>query len=528
MDKEILNEIKTRGLLLEKEIFDLVGNFDDPKAAVEFLRTIEKLSGQKIITRSVLTKNINFVKSIVDNLPGENKLRVENTFVRLGVSLEIKRESAVIEEHNGAEEVSRKEEFDYEVISPITSNTKKLEVADFTSNFRARYQEIQRMLMYRPELGNLIGINKISNDRTNFSIIGLVNEKRITKNKNMIIKFEDLTGEISALVKFDREELFQKAEELLLDDVVAIKASGNRDIIFVHDIIFPDAAIPEKIKFEKDISIAFVSDVHVGNVKHLEKSFLSFLEWLNSDNEDAQKVKYIFFVGDNVDGVGVFPGQEAVLNINNLNGQYAVLAEYLRKVPKRIMMFMCPGQHDASRVAQPQPPIHKNYAPELYDIENLMLVSNPTMVKLKDLKKEFKVLMYHGASIHTFIHDIRELRELKAAKTPAKVIKHMLKRRHLDPIHSDAIYIPNAEKDPLVITEVPDLFCTGEMHRVDVETYNGILIITGSCWQGQTPHEEKIGSIPDPCKVPVFNLKTRELKIFDFGVGEEIKELHTK
>jgi len=84
------------------------------------------------------------------------------------------------------------------------------------------------------------------------------------------------------------------------------------------------------------------------------------------------------------------------------------------------------------------------------------------------------------------------------------------------------VYIPNAEKDPLVITEVPDVLCTGEVHRLDIENYNGVLIITGSCWQAQTPFEEKVGNIPDPAKVPVLNLKSRELKIFYFGDDEEI------
>ena len=78
------------------------------------------------------------------------------------------------------------------------------------------------------------------------------------------------------------------------------------------------------------------------------------------------------------------------------------------------------------------------------------------------------------------------------------------------------VYVPNSKRDPLVISEVPDVLCTGEVHRLDVENYNGILIITGSCWQAQTAFEEKVGNIPDPGKVPVLNLKTRELKIFDF------------
>lgn len=145
------------------------------------------------------------------------------------------------------------------------------------------------------------------------------------------------------------------------------------------------------------------------------------------------------------------------------------------------------------------------------------------MIKLLEKDKEFKVLMYHGASIHTFINEIKELREIKAHRCPARAVKHMLKRRHLAPTHSEVAYIPNAHKDPLVISEVPDVLCTGEVHRLDIENYNGTLIITGSCWQAQTPFEEKIGNIPDPAKVPILNLKTRELKILDFGDEDEVK-----
>jgi hypothetical protein len=45
------------------------------------------------------------------------------------------------------------------------------------------------------------------------------------------------------------------------------------------------------------------------------------------------------------------------------------------------------------------------------------------MVKLLEGDKEFKVLMYHGASIHVFIDEIKELRMMGAAKCPANVIK---------------------------------------------------------------------------------------------------------
>ena len=73
----------------------------------------------------------------------------------------------------------------------------------------------------------------------------------------------------------------------------------------------------------------------------------------------------------------------------------------------------------------------------------------------------------------------------------------------------------------MVIEEVPDILCIGEVHRVDIERYKGTLIITGSCWQSKTDFEEKVGNIPDPCKVPVFNLKTHEIKVLDFSDSQE-------
>jgi len=515
--QEILDAIKERGLLLEKEIFDLLNGFNDANAAKSFLIALEQQSGQKIITRSVLNKNFEFVKNTVGKLQGEDKSGIENIFVKLGLSLEVTKEKILpkgeLNNNNS-----------YKIFYSDTKSDKKVEVNDFVGNFRVRYSALQKILMQRSELKNLISINRISGERQALSIIGIVSEKRFTKNKNLIIKFEDLTGEISALVKASNTELFEKASELQLDDIVGVKTSGNRDLLFVFDIFFPDAMILEKMKFDEEVCVGFLSDTHCGGKKHLKRSFGKFIEWINSGDETAKKIKYLFFSGDNIDGVGVYPGQENSIELKSTREQYELLASYLKKIPERITMFMCPGQHDSSRLAEPQPIISKRYGEALYGIENLILVTNPAMVKLIEKDKEFKILMYHGDSISDFIREIKELREAKAFKTPAKAVKHMLKRRHLAPTHSSAVYIPNAEKDPLVISEVPDVLCTGEMHRADIENYNGVLIVTGSCWQSQTPFEEKRGNVPDPCKVPILNLKTREIKIFDFTDEKEIEE----
>ena len=516
-EKKILDFCLERGILLDKNIFELLKGFENFEGVESFLQIISKVSGKKMITKSTLSKNVSFVKDFVNTLPGGNKEVIENIIFKLGISLEVTKESVI---NN-----SKTENSDFEIIYANTKPDHKLEVKDFVGNFKARYREIRSMLLNRSELQNkLLSINRISKKRQALAIIGIVTEKNITKNKNLIVTFEDLTGRIKVLFRFDNKKLFEQAYELQLDDIVAIKGSGDRDIIFAQDLFWPDSFLEKRVKFKEDANIIFISDIHAGSNKHLAKSFQKFLNWINSDDPRAKKVKYIFIVGDNVDGVGIFPGQDSLLKLKSMQEQYDLLAFYLAQIPKSITMFMCPGQHDATRVAEPQPIIDRRYAEKLYELDNLILVTNPSLIKLFEDGKEFKILMYHGASIHSFINGIQELREMKAHRCPAKAVRHMLKRRHLAPIHGDSVYIPNSDKDPLVISESPDIFCTGEVHRMDIENYNGTIIITGSCWQAQTDFEEKVGNVPDPAKVCMVNLKSRELKLLDFRDESEIDE----
>jgi len=523
---DIGEKIKELGLLLEKDIFDSVLNFPDSASATTFLESVERASNQRIITKALLEKERAVVQRFVKTLSQEKQNIVEKVFVKLGIQLEVIREQSVETPKSGEVSEGKDGKSSYQIFYAPTGTEKKLTVSDFVGNFRARYQQLQRLLMARPELqANLVSIGKISADRQNLSIIGLLGEKRVTKNKNLILKFEDLTGSISVLVKHDDEELFEKASELQLDDVVGIKCSGSREFLFAREIIFPDSFNLSPGRFDEDVHIAILSDTHCGGKLHFGEELGKFFDWLNSEDPIAKKIEFLFFVGDNVDGVGIFPSQEDTLKLKTMKEQYELLASYLRRVPERITMFLCPGQHDAVRVAEPQPPVGKYYAAPLHEIPNLVLVTNPTLVKLTRGDKVFKVLMYHGASIHTFINEVKELRELKAHTCPAKAVKHMLKRRHLAPTHSSVVYIPNVEADPLVISEVPDVLCTGEVHRLDIDNYHGTIIITGSCWQAQTKFEESIGNIPIPCKVPIINLKTREVSVLDFEKkAEEVPE----
>tara|TARA_Y100000310_G_C20594828_1_gene769962 strand:- start:276 stop:1409 length:1134 start_codon:yes stop_codon:yes gene_type:complete len=376
--------------------------------------------------------------------------------------------------------------------------------------------EMKSILQERKELQNLNSLDRISGQKQNFSVIVIVSNKRITKNKNMLLEIEDLTGKGLALVNQNRPELYKKAQDIVLDDVIGLRCSGSREMFFVNDLVYPDAMVLEKKKADEEVHALFSSDIHLGSDRFLEENFLRFIDFVNGKidhKQDVKKIKYLFFVGDNVDGAGIFPGQDNFLKIKDIRKQYEKLTELLKMIRKDIRIIMCPGQHDAVRVAEPQPIIDKHFAPGLHEIENLSLVTNPCYINLKE---GFNILMYHGAGFHSLINDVESLRISNPYDKPAQIHKYLLKRRHLAPTHSGVVYIPG-EQDPLMIRKIPDIMTTGEMHRLDVDSYNNIISIANSCWQSQTPYEEKIGNHPDPCKVPMMNLQTREIKILDFS-----------
>ena len=62
------------------------------------------------------------------------------------------------------------------------------------------------------------------------------------------------------------------------------------------------------------------------------------------------------------------------------------------QIPKRIQVFVIPGNHDPGRRALPQPSIPKNDAENLYTWKNFTMLGNPSYIKVNGVK----ILMYHG------------------------------------------------------------------------------------------------------------------------------------
>ncbi|MEM3112879.1 MAG: hypothetical protein QXI33_00450 [Candidatus Pacearchaeota archaeon] len=518
MDQEIIQFCNQRGILLDKYLIKQLTHFNNNYLLKNLLDRITLQYKQKIITKSFFNDKKKIIE-ILSNYNNNERIILEDFFESLGIDTNFFNNKSP----SDYSFITNNESGEVSINKVYHNKPRKLSVEDFINNFKNRFLFLKNILQERPDLDNLVSINKLeTSTNKNFSLIGIVYDKHTTKNGNVLLTIEDLTGSINALVNKNKSDVFEKSKEILFDEVIALKCSGSKEMVFVNDIIFPDSRIITKKKSNFEEYAAFTSDIHVGSDKFLESNFIKFINWLNGNigdenqRREALKVKYLFITGDSIDGVGIYPGQESQLIIKDVNEQYKKLAELLLAIRPDVSIILCAGQHDAVRVAEPQPIIGEHYGSSLNLINNLYLVSNPSIVSIgRDVK--FKVLMYHGASIHGIINEIDSLRINKAHDSPTSVVKYMLKKRHLAPTHSLVTYTPLEKEDALLVSEIPDILATGDLHRPEISDYNGVILIASSCWQSKTPFEEKVGNNPDPCKVPLFNLKTREIKILDFS-----------
>ena len=322
-----------------------------------------------------------------------------------------------------------------------------------------------------------------------------------------------------------RKEVYENARDLCNDGVIGVIGSKSGNFIFVDDILFPDVPLIKGLKkYDEEVYCAFTSDLHVGNKEFIKENFEYFLKWLDGEygNDEqkriASKLRYLIISGDLVDGVGIYPGQESDCYINDIYKQYEELTYYLKKIPKHIQVIISPGNHDALRLTEPQPAIGKEYCEELLHLENIYLVSNPSFINVHANENfdGFDVLIYHGASFNYYIDNVESIRLGGGYERADLVMQYLMKMRHLAPSHTSTSYVPTTNADHLVIDKVPDFFVTGHIHRVSVSNYRNISLINSGCWIEQTDFQEKVGLVPEPGKIVVVNLATRDMKILSF------------
>lgn len=404
---------------------------------------------------------------------------------------------------------------------------KKREINDFVKYFRVRYDKLRKILLARPELQDAISINRVLNkkDRGSVSVIGLVNEKFISKAGNVVLRLEDNTGKVSVIVKKNDEELFNIAKDIVLDEVVGMKGMYSNKFIFCNSLYSPGILEKELKKVNDDVYAVFTADLHFGNKEFLVKDFLKFIDWINCKTGDkkqkeiASKVKYLFVVGDLIDGVGIWPGQEKELVVKDIYKQYEKCAELLNMIRKDIHIVVCAGNHDALRISEPQPVLDKKLAKPLWDLPNVIMVTNPSLISIHSSKdfNGFDILLYHGYSFPYYADNVESIRSNGGTTRADLIMKFLLEKRHLAPTHTSTLYIPDVNDDPLVIEKIPDFLVTAHIHRTSISNYRGVTLIGCGCWIPQTPFQEKVGLHPDPSKICLVNLKTREAQIMEFG-----------
>ena len=410
-----------------------------------------------------------------------------------------------------------------EVLYHYEYKPKKIEVQDFTNYFRNRYSFMKNILQNRTETEGAISISRLPGTTGKTTLIAIISDIKKLPTGTLKLTIEDLSGQTQAIVSAKNPELAKKIPYLALDEVLAFKGSAGKNIFFVDDLVWPD--VPQKTHqmAPDDAYVAFCGDMHSGSNMFLPKDFEKFAKWLRGElgdekqREIAKKTKYIVVLGDVVDGVGIYPEQEKELSIKDIYKQYDEAAKFLQQIPTDKHILIIPGNHDALRLEESQPILYKHLAAPLYDMPNVVTLSNPAYVKLHKMD-DFPgadMLIYHGYSFDYFVDSIEALRLAGGYSASDKLWEFLLKRRHVAPTFGSTLALPMSD-DPLLIKQVPDIVASGHIHKAKIGQYKGILTISGSCWQDTTNFQVRVGHNPDPGMVPIVNLKNYKASMLQF------------
>jgi len=403
---------------------------------------------------------------------------------------------------------------EFEILSDPTEKITSAEgVEGYGELFASRFNKLRQIMSDRPEskkVKDIESVKSVTKNDDELYVWGLVTDRKSDRNITKIT-VEDPTSSMEIVV-FEGD-LKDAADTLLMDQFAMFKiVPAKNGGFFAKDIILPD--IPEHTtnRSKTETYAVFLSDLHVGSKFFMEEELSEFIKWISSADPIARKIRFVVIGGDLIDGVGVFPGQDKVLDQLTTEDQLQKTFEVLDKIPKHIKVFLISGNHDAGRKALPQPAIPKMYNSELWDRENFFMLGNPSMVSLNGVK----VLMYHGQSIDDVVRTTPGVSYDK----PAAVMRHFLKARHMSPIYGSRTPIAPETEDMMVIDDVPDIFHSGHVHFVGLDMYKGVLIVNSGAWQRQTDFQESVGITPTPGMAIIVNLQTMKVYQKDFRVRE--------
>ena len=333
--REIIGILLKKGVLISSDLLKEINDYE------EISRIFDILKSKQIDEMAVIGIDLN-------KLIGETK--TQKTEVKTEESKETLKEGKI------------------KIVYSYKDEPKKREPQDFVNYFNNRYKSIEKILKQHQELKSTLSINKIANkkEKETIPIIGIVSDKQITKNGNLLLILEDPTGQIKVLVNKNKPTLFNEAKNIVHDEVIGVLGVNVDNFIFANSVIWPDIPTNKELKKTQEEKYAlFLSDLHVGSSKFLPDDFEKCIRWINGDmgNEQqrhiAKNIEYIFIAGDLVDGCGIYPEQDKELITKDIYQQYKECAELLKQIPQHIPLIICPGNHDALRISEPQPQLDR-------------------------------------------------------------------------------------------------------------------------------------------------------------------------
>ncbi len=409
-------------------------------------------------------------------------------------------------------EIRANQETPYEIILDVTNKSyTDGDIQDLNKYFNSRYEKLKKIIQQNPEFKKINELKTTKTKIDNLHSIGIVNSINTTKTGHRMIEIEDPTGVANVIVLKDDEDLINNSQTIVKDEVIGISGSTNGNLIKADEIVYPGVQRRNMIDKEMDFSIVFISDVHIGSKQFDEQAFNKFIKWINGNQGDENKqemansVKYLVIGGDLVDGIGIYPNQEKELKIKDIYEQYEEAARLLGDITD-IPIIISPGNHDATRLAEPQPALTEKYAKELCNQKNVEMVSNPSVMNLDNIK----VQVYHGRS---FDDIVMAMNNYTHADTD-KIMKLLLEKRHLAPIYGERTALASEFEDYLVMDEVPDVLHTGHVHINSHVKYKGVHMLNSGTFQKQTEFQKIYNIVPTCGQVPILHKGTMQLLNF--------------
>jgi DNA polymerase II small subunit len=502
MEKRILELLTSHGTLVSPETMEYIHSKDDPETYIQdvigkfqeipLYLTIEQL--KEVEDKEEKTP---IEASDDSNIMAQSGVSPTNAIKLSKIKKELsqkpaaevteppKEEPARVSKSIAPKKIPVASEYDgdIQIIKDVTGeSTSEGTIKDFNKYFQTRFQTMKKILFnHRREVRGSADIATVKGREGPLKFVGLVNDIRLTQKGHKIMELEDETDSVSVLI------------------------NNNSPLInmnFVNDEVLCVIG-----KMGKN-----VADIHVGSTTFLHKPWEKFSKWLNGKHsingseELLDKLKYIVIAGDIVDGIGIYPNQEAELEIADIYAQYENLAIKFQEIPDHIQLIVQPGNHDAVRPAEPQPTFPTEIT-QLFS-NDIRFVGNPCYFTINNVE----VLAYHGRSMDDFVMQIPKV----TYNTPIQIMKEMLLRRHLAPIYGQKTPISPEHLDYLLIDRIPDIFVTGHIHKTALEAYRDISLVNASAWQSQTSYQKMMNFNPDPAKAILADLQTMRLQILNF------------